>query len=100
MPRGKDEPKALGELGAKPFRGGEENRAKDAKDAKVKGMEDGEIVRVVGGGGFALDKELGAGGWGLGLRESVDEVLLADALARVRRQQVLTDLRLANLRNC
>ena len=37
--RGKDEPKALGELGAKPFRGGEENRAKDAKDAKVKGME-------------------------------------------------------------
>ena len=43
MPRGKDEPKVLGELGAKPFRGGEENRAKDAKDAKVKGMEDGEL---------------------------------------------------------
>ena len=40
MPRGKDEPKALGELGAKPFRGGEENRAKDAKDAKVRGMKD------------------------------------------------------------
>jgi len=43
MPRGKDEPKTLGEPGAKPFRGGEENRAKDAKDAKVKGMEDGEL---------------------------------------------------------
>ena len=41
MPRWKDEPKALGELGAKPFWGGEENRAKGAKDAKVKGMEDG-----------------------------------------------------------
>ena len=27
----------LGVLGANPFRGGEENRAKDAKDAKVKG---------------------------------------------------------------
>ena len=27
----------LGFLGANPFRGGEENRAKDAKDAKVKG---------------------------------------------------------------
>jgi hypothetical protein len=39
MPRGKDEPKVLGELGAKPFRGGEENRAKDAKDAKVKGKK-------------------------------------------------------------
>ena len=39
MPRGKDEPKALGELGAKPFRGGEETRAKGAKDAKVKGKK-------------------------------------------------------------
>ena len=30
----------LGVLGANPLRGGEENRAKDAKDAKVKGMMD------------------------------------------------------------
>ena len=30
----------LGGLGANPLRGGEENRAKDAKDAKVKGMKD------------------------------------------------------------
>ena len=30
----------LGVLGAHPFRGGEENRAKGAKDAKVKGMRD------------------------------------------------------------
>ena len=28
----------LGALGANPFRAGEETRAKDAKDAKVKGM--------------------------------------------------------------
>ena len=48
MPRGKDEPKALGELGAKPIRGGEENRAKGAKGAKVKGMEDGELGRELG----------------------------------------------------
>jgi len=61
-------------------------------------VKDDEFVRVVGEGGFALDKELG--GWGLGLRESVYEVLLADALAHVHRQQALTDLRLANLRNC
>ena len=32
----------LGGLGANPFRGGEENRA---KDAKVRGMKDEEIVR-------------------------------------------------------
>ena len=38
-----------------------------------------------GEGAFALDKELG--GWGL--LESVCEVLLADALGRVHRQQVL-----------
>ena len=30
----------LGVLGANPFRGGKENRAKDAKDAKVKGKKD------------------------------------------------------------
>ena len=30
----------LGGLGANPLRGGEENRAKDAKDAKVKGKKD------------------------------------------------------------
>ena len=30
----------LGVLGANPFWGGEENRAKDAKDAKVKGKKD------------------------------------------------------------
>ena len=57
MPRGKDEPKTLGELGAKPFRGGEENRAKDAKDAKVKGMEDGEL------GGRYFVVFLAGGGW-------------------------------------
>ena len=32
----------LGVLGANPFWAGEENRAKDAKDAKVKGMKDEE----------------------------------------------------------
>ena len=40
MPRGKDEPKTLGELGvlgATLFRFGEQTRAKSAKDAKVKG---------------------------------------------------------------
>jgi hypothetical protein len=36
----------------------EENRAKGAKDAKVKGMKDNEIARVVVGGAFAFDKEL------------------------------------------
>jgi hypothetical protein len=46
---------------------------------------DDEISGVVGEGAFALDKEMGAGG----LLESVDEVLLAEALARVHRQQVL-----------
>ena len=43
------------------MRDGEETRAKGAKgakDAKVKGMEDDEIGRVVVEGGFALDKEL------------------------------------------
>jgi hypothetical protein len=34
----------LGVLGAKPFWAGEENRAKDAKDAKVKGKKDDEIA--------------------------------------------------------
>ena len=37
----------LGVLGANPFWGGEENRAKDAKDAKVKGKKDEEIAGVV-----------------------------------------------------
>jgi len=37
----------LGGLGAKPVRAGEESRAKDAKDAKVKGKKDDEIMRVV-----------------------------------------------------
>jgi len=43
----------LGVFGAKALRGGEESRAKDAKDAKVKGVEDDEIAGVVGwwGGG-------------------------------------------------
>ncbi|MEI7773783.1 MAG: hypothetical protein WCK17_03330 [Verrucomicrobiota bacterium] len=41
----------LGVLGANPFRGGEENRA---KDAKVGGMKDDEIGRVVVEGAFAL----------------------------------------------
>ena len=36
----------LGGLGANPFRAGEETRAKDAKDAKVKGKNDDEIVWV------------------------------------------------------
>ena len=58
MPRGKDEPKALGELGAKPFRGGEETRA---KGAKLKGMEDEEMGGGVEEWVFGLDKELGAG---------------------------------------
>jgi len=62
MPRGKDEPKALGELGAKPFRGGEENRAKGAKDAKFKGKKDEEIAGVGVERAFALDRELR---WGL-----------------------------------
>ena len=34
----------LGELGANPFRAGESNRAKEAKDAKVQGMKEGGIV--------------------------------------------------------
>ena len=65
---GKDEPKALGVLGglgAKPFRGGEENRAKgakDAKDAKFKGKKDEEIAGVGVERAFALDRELR---WGL-----------------------------------
>ena len=44
----------LGVLGANPFRGGEENRAKDAKDAKVKGKKDEEIAGVLEEGAFAL----------------------------------------------
>ena len=58
----------LGVLGANPIRAGELNRAKGAKDAKVKGMKDDEIAGVVGEGGFALDKELGGlGAAGIGL---------------------------------
>ena len=34
----------LGVLGANPFRGGEETRAKDAKDAEVKGMKDDGVI--------------------------------------------------------
>jgi len=48
----------LGVLGANPFRAGESTRAKDAKDAKVKGMKDDEFAGVVVEGGLALDKEL------------------------------------------
>jgi len=44
-------PWRAGGFGAKAFWGGEENRAKDAKDAKVKGMEDDEIAGVLGFGG-------------------------------------------------
>ena len=44
----------LGVLGANPLRGGEENRAKDAKDAKVKGMKDEEIAGVAAEWAFAL----------------------------------------------
>ena len=44
----------LGGLGANPLRGGEENRAKDAKDAKVKGMKDEEIAGVAAEWAFAL----------------------------------------------
>ena len=51
----------LGVFGAKPFGAGEETRAKDAKDAKVEGMEDDEIAGVVGEWGFALDMGLGRG---------------------------------------
>ena len=40
----------LSVFGAKAFWGGEESRAKDAKDAKVKGMEDDEIAGVGGVG--------------------------------------------------
>ena len=36
------------------FRAGEESRAKDAKDAKVKGKKDEEIAGVVEEGAFAL----------------------------------------------
>ena len=42
-------PWRLGALGANPIWAGEESRAKDAKDAKVKGMEDDEIAGVVVG---------------------------------------------------
>ena len=40
------------------LRDGEEIRAKDAKDAKVKGKKDDAIAGVVVGGAFALDQEL------------------------------------------
>jgi len=40
----------LGVLARSHFGAGEESRAKDAKDAKVKGMEDDEIVGVGGVG--------------------------------------------------
>jgi hypothetical protein len=46
----------LGVLGANPFRGGAENRAKGAKDAKVKGKKDEEIARVVVDWAFALGR--------------------------------------------
>jgi hypothetical protein len=39
----------LGVLGAKPLRGGEEIRAKGAKDAKVNGMKGDEIGRFSSG---------------------------------------------------
>ncbi len=39
----------LASLARTHFGAGEENRAKDAKDAKVKGMKDNEIGRVVVG---------------------------------------------------
>ena len=55
----------LGVLGANPFRAGESIRAKDAKDAKVEGMKDGGIARVVVEWGFALPKD-GAGDAGIG----------------------------------
>ena len=50
----------LGVLGANPFRAGKSTRAKDAKDAKVKGMKDDEFAGVVVEGGGALYKD-GAG---------------------------------------
>ena len=40
---------------------GEETRAKDAKDAKVKGMEDDEIAGVVVGWRFAWRRNWGRG---------------------------------------
>ena len=46
----------LGVLGANPFRGGAENRAKGAKGAKVKGKKDEEIARVVVDWAFALGR--------------------------------------------
>ncbi len=49
----------LGVLGANPIRGGEETRAKGAKDAKVKGMKDNEMVG--GGGGGCVWPLQGAG---------------------------------------
>ena len=51
----------LGVFGAKAFWGGEESRAKDAKDAKVKGMEDDEIAGVVVEWRFAWTRNWG---WG------------------------------------
>ena len=52
-----------------------ESRAKFAKLAKVKCLKHDEIAPVVGESAFGLDKGLGPG-----LLESVDAVLLADAL--------------------
>ena len=43
-----------GVLGANPLWAGEENRAKDAKDAKVKGKKDEEIAGVAVEGALAL----------------------------------------------
>jgi hypothetical protein len=44
-----------------PLRAGEETRAKDAKDAKVKGMKDEEIGGVVVEGAFALRIQMPCG---------------------------------------
>ena len=64
--QGSDRLSNLGELGVKLLRDGEENRAKDAKDAKVKGMKDEAIAGGVVDWVFGLDKELGRGWWGTG----------------------------------
>ena len=46
--------KGTGNLARTHFGAGEENRAKDAKDAKVKGMKDEEIAGVAAEWAFAL----------------------------------------------
>ena len=51
----------LGVLGANPFRAGEQTRAKDAKDAKFKGIKQDEIARVRVEWAFARAKNWG---WG------------------------------------